>query len=291
MVVVRQSLRIDVHDAHVTAVSDPFPTILDGIPLQLRTVNVTIDRPAFVTNPTSCEPMSVAASLISMGGERAALASRFQAAGCASLAFTPSFKALTLSRTSKANGVYLHVKVRSGSGQANIARVKVDLPPQLPSRLSTLQKACVDAVFNTNPATCPAGSFVGAATATTPLLAGQLAGPAVLVSHGGAAFPDLVIVLQGDGITLYLDGQTDIKRGITSSSFSSLPDAPISTFDLVLPQGPHSALGAVASLCAHRLLMPTKITGQDGAVIKQTTRVAVAGCPRHRARVHHRRRG
>jgi hypothetical protein len=26
-------------------VSDPFPTILDGVPLQIRTVSVTVDRP------------------------------------------------------------------------------------------------------------------------------------------------------------------------------------------------------------------------------------------------------
>jgi uncharacterized repeat protein (TIGR01451 family) len=289
-VVVRQSLQIDAHDAHVTATSDPFPTILDGIPLQLRAVNVTIDRPAFVMNPTSCDPTQIAATLSSTDGATSHASSRFQAAGCASLDFAPTFKALTQAHTSKRAGASLRVDVTSGPGQANIGKVKVDLPRQLPSRLSTLQKACPEGVFNANPASCPEGSVVGAATAVTPLLAHQLTGPAILVSHGGAQFPDLVIVLQGDGITLQLDGQTDIKRGITSSSFGVVPDAPISTFDLMLPEGPHSALGAFASLCAHPLLMPTKITGQNGALIKRTTRIAVSGCPARKRHTHGRRR-
>jgi hypothetical protein len=183
-----------------------------------------------------------------------------------------------------ANGAYLHVKVASGPGQANIGKVKVDLPQQLPSRLTTLQKACPAATFKTNPASCPAGSLVGTATALTPVLKNPLAGPAYLVSHAAAAFPDLELVLQGEGITLVVDGATDIKRGITISTFNTVPDAPISTFDLVLPEGPHSALGAFGSLCKTSLNMPTAITGQNGAVIRQSTRIAVSGCPKHRAR-------
>src|SRR6202035_499681 len=153
---------------------------------------------------------------------------------------------------------------------------------QLPSRLTTLQKACPDATFNANPALCPVASLVGTATAVTPVLKDALSGPAYLVSHAAAAFPDLIIVLQGEGISLKLVGNTDIKIGTTISSFNTVPDAPISTFDLVLPEGPHSALAAYGSLCKSKLNMPTAITGQNGAVIKQTSKVAVAGCPRHK---------
>jgi hypothetical protein len=74
-------------------------------------------------------------------------------------------------------------------------------------------------------------------------------------------------------------GNTDIKKGITSSTFAAIPDVPVSSFSLTLPTGPHSALGAVTNLCARPLIMPTTITAQSGAQIKQNTRISVGGCP------------
>jgi hypothetical protein len=255
------------------------------VQLRIKTVNVTIDKPGFVFNPTNCSQQQVSGTLAGAlpngsPGSTAVVSSPFAVTGCKNLPFKPKFTVLTQAKTSKANGAYLHVKVVSGPGQANIGKVKVDLPKQLPSRLTTLQKACIAAVFETNPANCPAGSVVGTGTAVTPVLKNILTGPAYLVSHGGAAFPDLEIVLQGEGITLDLVGNTDIKKGITSSTFKSVPDAPISTFDLVLPEGPHSALAAYGNLCKSTLNMPTALTGQNGAVIKQTTKIAVSGCPK-----------
>jgi len=204
---------------------------------------------------------------------------------CASLPFKPKLTALTHAQTSKEDGAYLHIKIVSAPGQANIGKLKVDLPKQLPSRLETLQRACRAAVFDVNPAGCPAAAVVGTAWIVTPVLRNQLTGPAYLVSHEGVAFPDLVIVLQGEGITLDLEGQTDIRKGVTSSTFRSIPDAPISTFDLVLADGPHSVLAAdlpakaKRSMCRQSLAMGTALTGQNGAVIKQTTEIAVSGCP------------
>jgi hypothetical protein len=283
-VVVRASVSVDPKTAQITVTSDPMPTILQGIPLDVRTINVTIDRQEFIFNPTNCERLSMVGTLASTQGASAAVSSPFQVANCATLPFKPSFTVSTQARTGKAGGASLHVRVTSGRGQANIGRVKVDLPKQLPSRLTTLQKACTAAVFEGNPAACPAGSVVGTATAVTPVLRNALTGPAYLVSHGGAAFPDLEIVLQAEGITLVLDGRTDIKKGITSSSFQSVPDAPVSTFDLVLPQGPHSALAAYGSLCRTRLTMPTTLTGQNGAVVRQSTRITVTGCPKSKSK-------
>jgi hypothetical protein len=294
-VIVRASIAVDPATAALTVTSDPLPTILKGVPVQIRTVNVTVDREGFTFNPTNCVPLAVGGTLTSTHGVAATVSSRFQAANCASLPFKPSFKVSTQGSTNRKNGASLDVKVGSSGGQANIGKVRVSLPKQLPSRLSTLKQACRDSVFNQNPAACPAGSNVGSATATTPLLAHPLTGPAYLVSHGGAAFPDLEVVLQGEGITLILDGKTDIKKGITTSSFNTIPDAPIGSFDLKLPEGPHSALAAPAGkLCQQKLAMPTTIQGQNGAVIKQSTKIAVSGCPKKKAkkasRKHHKKR-
>ncbi len=281
-VVVRASIRIDPSTAQVTVVSDPFPQSKDGVPFRLRTVNVEVNRPGgFTFNPTNCSQMRVTGTISSAQGASANVASPFAVAGCRSLLFKPKFSVSTKTRASKATGTSLHVVVTSTPGQANIASVHVELPKKLPSRLTTLHKACLEATFNADPSSCPAASDVGAATARTPVLSVPLTGPAYLVSHGGAAFPDLVVVLQGEGVTIDLTGATHITKGITSSTFSSLPDAPISNFDLLLPQGPNSVLTATGNLCAKPLKMPTVITGQNGARIKQSTKIAVSGC-RHK---------
>lgn len=295
-IVVRASIHVDPTTAALTVASDPLPRIIDGVPLRIQAINVAIDKPGFIFNPTNCNQQAVTGTIAGAQpsgapGSGATVSTRFSATGCKNLPFKPTFSALSEAKTSKANGAYLHVKITSGAGQANIAQVKTDLPLQLPSRLTTLQKACLAATFEANPASCPSGSLVGKASATTPALKSQLTGPAYLVSHGNAAFPDLEIVLQGEGITLILDGNTDIKKGITSSFFKTVPDAPVSSFDLVLPTGPRSLLAANGSLCAKPLAMPTKITGQNGAVVKQTTKIAVSGCPKkHQKKKKHKKK-
>jgi hypothetical protein len=300
-ITVRAAIHVDPHTAQITVVSDPLPVIWKGIPLQVRKVNVTIDRPGFTFNPTNCEPLSVGGSLTSTQGATANVSSHFQAVNCASLPFKPSFKVSTQANTSKKNGASLDVKVGYPSGaQANIRSVAVTLPKALPSRLTTIQQACPEAAFNANPASCPAGSNIGTATATTPVLASSVSGPAYLVSHGGAAFPDLVLILQGEGVTLELVGSINIKKQVTSSAFNAVPDAPISSFELTLPEGPHSGLAAVlpakakGSLCGTSLVMPTTMTGQNGAVVKQNTKIQVTGCAKAkkkaRARKHRKKR-
>ena len=175
--------------------------------------------------------------------------------------------------------------VTSAPGQANIAKVDLQLPKALPSRLTTLQKACTEAQFNANPAGCPAASDIGTATAITPILNAPLTGPAYLVSHGGAAFPDVEFVLQGEGVEIVLDGKTDIKKRhhlLAGSKRSPTPRS--ASFETNLPEGPHSILAtdipasAKSSLCGQALTIPTIITAQNGKQIKQTTKVAVTGC-------------
>ena len=279
-------IQVNPDDAHLTVTSDPFPRIIDGVPLRLHQINVEINRPGFMFNPTSCAAQQITSTITGEhvndgeGNQSSALSSQFAAGDCGALAFAPSFTASTQGRTSKAGGASLTVRVAYPQGaEANIKYVKVDLPKQLPSRLTTLQRACVAAQFEANPAGCPAASVLGSATAVSPVLSVPLSGPAYFVSHGGAAFPDLEVVLQGEGVTVVLDGATFIsKQGITSTTFASVPDAPISSFQITLPEGPHSALAANGNLCASNLVMPTTINAQNGRQIVQNTKVAVTGC-------------
>jgi hypothetical protein len=333
-IVTRARIEIDPHTAQITVTTDPLPQVVDGVPTDLRLINSVIDRPGFMFNPTNCTSQEFSGTAYgtpppSEGDPhaQAAISSHFGVGSCRELAFGPDFKAFTLGRTSKAKGASLDVKVLypstpAGSGratsQANIVSVKVELPKQLPSRLTTLQKACTAAQFASNPAGCPVASIVGHAVVHTPVLPVPLEGPAYFVSNGGEAFPNLIMVLQGYGVTVELVGDTFInKQGITSSTFKSTPDVPFSSFELNLPEGPYSALAANTNLCAptktktvrkrvtvrrrgrtrhlvrkvkelvpETLTMPTTIVGQNGAEIHQSTKIEVTGCSKAKHRAH-----
>jgi hypothetical protein len=288
-VVVRGTIDVDRHTAALTVNTDALPTMLRGIPLDLRVINVGIDRLGFIFNPTNCNPQQITGMLTGGQGLVEPVSSRFQVTNCARLGFKPIFKVTTTGRTSRANGAGLDAKLsypkNSMGNQANIAKVKVSLPKQLPSRLTTLQKACPAETFDQNPAACPSGSKIGNAVAHTPVLPVPLSGPVYFVSHGGEAFPDLVVVLQGYGVTVDLVGTTFIgKAGITSTTFKQVPDVPIGDFELKLPQGPNSALAANGNLCTSKLRMPTLFVAQDGSTIKQTTPITPTGCTKHKSK-------
>ncbi len=332
LVVVRASIDVDPTDSTLTVTTDetgPYaiPQILDGVPLRLKRITVNIDRPDFMFNPTNCGApgspgvQQVTATISGSEETKATVSSPLGVGGCKSLEFKPSFTVSTSGKTSKANGASLDAKVSYPAGsvgsEANIASVKVELPKQLPSRLTTLQKACTAAQFETNPAGCPSASIVGIVRASTPLLPVGLSGPVYFVSHGGEAFPSLIVVLQGDGVRVDLTGSTFIsKAGITSSTFKSVPDVPVSTFELYLPEGPFSALTANGNLCdltrtvltkrkitkkthghtVHRtvttrktvpaaLTMPTEMVAQNGAILKQDTKIEVTGCASTKTKV------
>ncbi|HEY5194244.1 MAG TPA: hypothetical protein VIJ39_10290 [Solirubrobacteraceae bacterium] len=330
-VVIRFALRINPTTAQAevdSSGSDPIPHIIDGIVVHVRDIHVYMERSHFILNPTSCAPMPIHDTITGAGADftnpadqvPVSVATPFQAADCQSLGFKPTLKATAAGKTSRARGAGLTFKLTyptapEGS-QANIHSVKVDLPKQLPSRLSTLQKACPDATFEANPAACPEGSRVGSAIAHTPIIPVPLTGPAYFVSHGGLKFPELILVLQGYGVTIDLHSETFIsKAGITSGTFHAVPDAPVSTFELSLPEGPNSALAANKNLCqltrtvsSHKtvtvknhghtrrvvktvkksvpatLAMPTAFTAQNGAVIHTTTPVSISGCPKPKKR-------
>ena len=308
--------------------ADQIPHIIKGIVVHVRDIRVYIDKQNFTLNPTSCEHQTFAATVFGSGQSftnpaddvPVTVTDPFQAADCQALKFAPKFAVSTSGKTSRANGASLSVKLTYPNApqgtQANIAQVKVDLPKQLPSRLTTLQKACTAAQFNANPASCPAASVVGHARAITPILPVPLEGPAYFVSHGGEAFPSLIIVLQGYGVTIDLVGSTFIsKAGITSSTFKTVPDQPVTSFELTLPEGKFSALAANGNLCSltsrvkvrkrvarlvhghtthivravsetipATLQMPTAFIAQNGIAIHQNTPVTVTGCARLKAR-------
>ncbi len=294
-VIVRGKIEVNPITAAITIVSDPpgspyaIPTSIEGIPLEIQHVNAITTRGDFQFNPTNCNKMEVTGTIHSSENTTDTIGVPFQVTNCAVLGFKPGLKVSTSGKTSRANGASLSVKLTYPKApfgsQANIRSVKVDLPKQLPSRLTTLQKACPAKTFEANPAGCSAASIVGHGKAITPLIPVPLEGPAYFVSYGGAKFPELVVVLQGYGVTLDLHGETFIsKAGITSSTFHTIPDQPVGSFELTFPQGKYSALAANGNLCKSTLKMPTAFTAQNGATIKQSTPIGVTGCAKHKAK-------
>jgi hypothetical protein len=304
-VLVRGKIEINPFTSALTITSNPagtqnsIPTELEGIPLEIQHVNAITTRNSFQFNPTNCNKMEVTGTIHSSEGAADTIGVPFQVTNCAALKFNPSIAFSTNGKTSKSNGADLITKVTYPQGPqgtyANLSYVKVELPKALPSRLTTLQKACTDAQFEANPAACPAASKIGYATVHTPLLPVPLTGPAIFVSHGGEAFPSLTMVLQGYGVTIDLVGTTFIsKSGITSTTFKTVPDQPFSSFELTLPQGPFSALAANGNLCTEQssLKLPVEFLSQaGGAPLKQDPSVTVTGCKPQITVVSHKVKG
>ncbi len=282
---------INVNDvtAAATVTSEQIPKIIKGVPVQLKELNVTVERPGnqpFELNPTNClEELKITGGLAGYEGGSSAISERYPVSDCTSLPFAPKLTVSVAGHGSKTDGTSFAVTLDSpGLGQANIRKVDLTIPAKLPSRLTTIQQACVEAVFNANPSECDEGSVIGEGIVHTPVFKNPLRGPAYLVSHGGAGFPDVEFVLQGEGIELILDGKTDIKHGVTYSRFETNPDAPFTEFEAILPAGPHSALTPNVperedyNLCNTSLTVPTEITSQNGALISETTNVNITGC-------------
>jgi len=295
-VIVRARIEIDPRTAALTITTGNIPHIIDGFPLQIKHVNVLINRPGFTFNPTNCNPQSITGTIGSVEGASSPVSVPFQVTNCALLKFTPNLTVTTAAKTSKANGASLFFKISYPKGaqgsQSWFNTAKFDIPKQLPARLTTIQKACLAKVFEANPAACPPASVIGHAVVHTQVLPVPLEGPVYFVSYGNAKFPDAVIVLQGYGITVYLHGETFIngKTNVTSATFASTPDVPFESIEVTVPSGPFSEFAAnlpakaKGSLCGQKLVMPTRFKAQNGLEITQNTPIGVTGCPKAKTR-------
>jgi hypothetical protein len=298
-VVVRFGLRIDPRSAQVSVdptASEPIPHIIQGIVTHVRDIRVTIDRPNFTLNPTSCNPMGISSTLASNLGQSTTISSPFQAANCASLKFQPKLTVTTAAKSSKATGASLNFKIaypKDALGtQSWFNEAKFDIPKQLPARLTTIQQACLASTFEHNRGACPRHSIIGHAIVHTPVLPVPLEGPVYFVSYGGAAFPDAVVVLDGYGVHIELHGNTFIngKTSVTSATFKNTPDVPFESIEVSIPTGPFSEFGANlpasahGSFCGQKLVMPTFFKASNGLEIQQNTPVGVTGCGKAKTR-------
>ena len=285
-VVVRQAIHVDPRTAQLSVVSDPFPTIVKGVPLHVRAVRVAIDKPRFMVAPTNCSTQHVGGTATSVGGLTAALSSRFKVGSCKDLKFAPKLALYVGSKhhTTRALSTPFKAVLTQTPGQSNMKSVRVQLPGTLAALLNVVQRACTLDQYNAG--RC-AGSRAGSAVATTPLLRKPLRGGAFFVKHPGRPLPDLMVALRGD-ISIDLVGRVSVvDNKYLTTDFDTIPDAPVSKFTLSIVSGSHGPLGVVTNLCSkrgQRSAALVQMKGQNGASITRHTRLHIRGCG---AKKHH----
>ncbi|HXV06322.1 MAG TPA: hypothetical protein VFP23_10505, partial [Solirubrobacterales bacterium] len=276
-VVVRNALRIDPETAQISAVSDPFPTILHGIPLDLRDIRVDLNRPSFTLNPTSCEPMQIASQISSPSGQAANPSVHFQAAACGQLAFKPKLSLSLKGKTARrAHPALRALLTMPAQNQANIARAEVTLPHAEFLDQGHIQNVCTQVQFKA--AGCPQSSILGYAKAETPLLDHPLEGPVYLMSGFGHKLPDLAADLNGQ-IRVLLHGKVDSgPGGGIRTTFEVIPDAPVTKFTISLKGGAKGLIQNSEDLCAKPGKALAQFTAQNGKVSDTEPVLKTAGC-------------
>ncbi|HYJ23268.1 MAG TPA: hypothetical protein VEW07_14750 [Solirubrobacterales bacterium] len=263
-VVIRNALQVDPESTQIRAVSDPIPTILQGIPLDIRSIAINMDRPSFTLNPTSCDPMAVTGSALSVFGTNAALSDRFQVGGCAALGFKPKLALSLKGGTARSQFPALKATLTARPGDANIAKAVVSLPHSEFLAQEHIRTVCTRVQFAAN--ACPAGSVYGKATAWSPLLDAPLSGPVYLRSSSNP-LPDLVADLNGQ-IRVSLIGRIDSINGGIRNSFELVPDAPVSKFTLQMQGGKKGLLVNSRNLCNSVNKAVASFTAQNGKALE-----------------------
>ena len=280
-VVVRSRLLVDRHTADVSVISDPLPTIVQGIPLDVRDVRVSVDKPHFFVNPTSCAPKTLYGTFRSTDGWVAHSNSRFQVGSCGKLGLKPKMVLAIGAKHHTAAGstIPLTTTLTMPRGDANLRWVRVDLPSTLNARLNVIARACTPAQYAAGHCS---QAKAGSAVASTPLLRSPLRGNVYFVrNHPG--YPDLVVALRGQ-VAFDLVGRIKVvNNSRLTTTFSAVPDVPITKFVLRLTAGSRATLGTLVNLCSARGRSSTagiSYRAQNGRVRRVDQKVVINGCPK-----------
>jgi hypothetical protein len=268
-VVTRAALRLDQNTGQITAISDPIPSILQGIPLDVRSIDVKLDRPNFTLTGTSCDPSSIEGSLTSTLGQVAPLTSRFQLGECTGLPFKPKLGIRLFGSTKRGGHPALRGTVVMPEGGANISEASVALPHSEFLDQAHIGTVCTRVQFaegNGNGSACPPASIYGHAVATSPLVDYALEGNAILRSSSHQ-LPDLVIALHGppsQPIAVDAVGRIDSIKGGIRTTFEGVPDLPVSSFVLNMQGGKKGLLQNSTDICAKANKATALFTAQNG---------------------------
>ncbi len=275
-VVVRASISLRA-DGGLTVRTSPLPRLVGGVPVSIRQLALTLDRPGFILNASSCAPQQVRAILDGADGSSATVTAPYQATDCAGLKFSPRLEATAGARgkTGKGAAAPLRAVITVPAGQSSTAVATVTLPKAIVTDITRLGRACKPEAFAAG--ACPASSHIGSAVATTPLLPVPLTSPVTLALPPGSGLPSLALTLTGP-VSLPLLGAIGLDGGVIRNSFSGIPDVPLERFELTFDST--SPLLLSRDVChGPRQKVTGAFTGHNGAVAKVSAPLKIAGCP------------
>jgi hypothetical protein len=268
VVVVRVALNVNPETAQINAVSDVVPDVFGGAKLDLRVIDVDVDRNQFMLNPTNCNAQATAGTINGGGADPTnpaafssyAVSDPFQAIECNKLAFKPKLKVKLFGPTKRNKFPRLKAILTARKGDADVLRTAVTMPHSLFLEQGHIGTVCTRPQLASH--TCPKASVYGTAEAKSPLLDQKLKGKVFLVSSNHK-LPDLLVDLRGQ-VEIYLRGVISSKRGGLKTVFNNLPDVPVSKFVLNMKGGKKSLLVNSENLCAKPQRAVVKMKAQNG---------------------------
>jgi hypothetical protein len=286
-VVVRVALLVNPETTQVTAVSDPIPDVFGGAQLSIRSIAIDLGKKEFTLNPTSCDKLESTAMLVGGGADPAVAAAwsnysasdPFQTSNCKALDFHPKLVTRFLGDKKdarRAGHPKLEATLTAREGDANIARATLTLPPSEQIDQGHIKTICTRVQLAAQ--NCPEGSIYGYAKAESPLLEMALSGPVYLVSSNHV-LPDLLADLQGQ-VDVQLHGVVkSVKGHRIRTTFSPIPDVPVSTFTLTMDGGKKGLLVNSRDLCEHKYFSKLDFLAQNGKTFKTNKLpLGVAAC-------------
>lgn len=273
----RAAIELDGRSGRVQVTSDPVPETLAGVQVRLRTIELSLDRPGFLRNPTSCRAAQVDGTVEAASGISAAISSPFKVSGCKRLRLRPRFHfALQAGAGRRGARVALRLRVQMRPGETSLRTMRIALPRALGFDLAGVGAIC--SIPAARHGECPRRARIGTVQARSPLLDEPLQGAAYVADPGDQGQPDVWISLAGAGIALEMKGTTRLRHGRFVLNLSGLPDMPLSVLDLQLGRVGGGVLSLRRALCRDgrrsSLTFPLFIEGQDEA--RHTLRPAAA---------------
>jgi hypothetical protein len=278
------ALNVNPRTAQVNAVSDVIPDVFGGVKLDLRSIDVNVDRSQFMLNPTKCAAQATSGVINGGGADPTnpaafssyAVNAPFQATGCKGLPFKPKLYTRLFGSPKRTENPRIRAILEARKGDANLNRTALTLPSVVLLDQSHIRTVCTRVQLAAK--ACPKAAVYGHAKAKTPLLSNKLKGPVYLVSSNHK-LPDLVADLRGQ-VNIQLHGVISSKRGGLKTVFNNLPDVPVKKFILNMQGGEKSLLVNSRNLCDDRLSSVMNLKAQNGKRIKKNRlplRVAACG--------------